>query len=530
MDYFFENSEGIPFPAIQPEFTEGEKIFFGRFRVLTPRGSRDSVLGRGGAGVIHLVRDELMGRTVALKIPLDLVAHDAAAKHDVIRETRRAIELTHPNIVRIHDFHQDRDEWGISMQYVRGRNLDEVRQGERSLLDNHQYFKPCKLQRIKPWIVQLCEALIYAHEDAKLIHRDIKPKNLMLEHRKDGTDKFLLTDFGITQKLRQATITLTKAKDSSSAGTPPYMSPQQLEGKSSSERDDIYAVGATIYDLLTGAPPFFEGDIPHQVKSVKPDRMDERIRMFDLPTPSVDEEWEQWEEVVGSCLTKDQDDRPQSIRKLMSLLGLAGAMAGPAANLSDPGALDKLIEEKDGTDQLIEELRLEAQDKQKEIGEMSRKLAQVHEQLSAKVDELGGREEELHTAREQAAAVSNQLEALQTALKAGEEKKEQLNKQIVSAEARLSESQSSLDTAISRMEELEGGGDEIVRTVINNAISRVSELEERLDETKRQLKAATKSRDQTAKDLQEANDRLRDASSSARRAETPVKDDRAEQK
>lgn len=328
MKFLLHNEENITFPAIRPAYQEGE-LYFDRFRMLTPRDAKDSIIGEGGTGIIHLVRDELLDRIVALKLPHESILRDPGARFDVIRETRQAIELTHPNIVRIHDFHESRRNWGISMQYVRGRNLDEWRHvgstGTRRTIVTYD------VERITAWISQLCDALIYAHEEAHMVHRDIKPKNLMLERWEDGHERLLLTDFGITQKLRMHTMMLSRVQSRTDGkgtmGTLPYMSMQQIHGESASIFDDIYAVGATIYELLTGRPPFYEGSyaqIRTQVETVVPPGMNQRLQDFDIPAREIPDIWE---DAVSACLAKKTGDRPPSIRDLRSRLGLGGAAA-----------------------------------------------------------------------------------------------------------------------------------------------------------------------------------------------------------
>ncbi|RYD31733.1 MAG: serine/threonine protein kinase, partial [Verrucomicrobiaceae bacterium] len=329
MQFQLSNEQGINFPQLSPTYQEGE-LFFNRFRALVPRDARDSIIGEGGTGLIHLVRDELMERIVALKLPHESILRDPSARFDVIRETRQAIELTHPHIVRIHDFHEGKEGWGISMQYVRGMNIDEWRHVGR--IGPRRSIVAYPVDHIIDWITQLCGALVYAHEDARMVHRDIKPKNLMLEKREDGGEKLLLTDFGITQKLRLHTIMLSRTQpgvnEKNTMGTLPYMPWEQIQGSPASALDDVYAVGATIYELLTGRPPFHEGgyeQIRSQIETVVPPPMAERLASFDLPDFHIPSEWE---ETVAACLSKRPEDRPQSIREIASYLKLGVSPLG----------------------------------------------------------------------------------------------------------------------------------------------------------------------------------------------------------
>lgn len=323
VEFHLHNEVGIKFPPLLPVYSEGE-LYFGRFRCLVARSTETSVIGEGGTGRIHLARDEMMDREVALKIPLESILKDPAAREDVIRETRQAMELTHPNIVRIHDFHEDKKHWGISMQYVRGKNLDEWRyEGESGGL--RRSIRPYSVETIRDWVAQLCDALRYAHEDARMVHRDIKPKNLMLEKR-DGGEKIYITDFGISQRLRQHTMMLSRdqtkvGENKGNMGTLPYMSWEQIVGAPASPLDDVYAVGATIYELITGRPPFYDGafeQIKVQIREVVPPSMEQRMFDLGLHVPPPPPEWEQ---VVAACLAKKPEDRPQSIRAVAEALG-----------------------------------------------------------------------------------------------------------------------------------------------------------------------------------------------------------------
>src|SRR5438093_1030635 len=109
------------------------------------------------------------------------------------------------------------------------------------------------------WVEQLCEALAYAHERARVVHRDLKPANLMINTK----GELKITDFGIARSLSDSVSMLTMARGTS--GTLVYMSPQQLDGDKASHLDDIYSVGATLYELLTGKPPFYSGGIERQI-------------------------------------------------------------------------------------------------------------------------------------------------------------------------------------------------------------------------------------------------------------------------
>jgi serine/threonine protein kinase len=195
------------------------------------------ILGRGGMGVVWLARDEELERDVALKFLPDVIVHDRSLLNELKRETKRSLELTHRNIVRIHDFVFDERSACISMEYVDGDTLSNLRaEKERKV------FEP---DEIAGWTIQLCDALDYAHNHARIIHRDLKPANLMVNQKGD----LKVSDFGVARSLGDSMSKLTLA--SGTSGTLVYMSPQQLDGERGTHLDDVYSLGATFYDLLT---------------------------------------------------------------------------------------------------------------------------------------------------------------------------------------------------------------------------------------------------------------------------------------
>ncbi|MEO8353523.1 MAG: protein kinase, partial [Chthoniobacteraceae bacterium] len=164
-----------------------------------------------------------------------------------------------------------------------------------------------------------CQAMDYAHRQARVVHRDLKPANLMVNGRGD----LKVTDFGISRSMSDS---MTRVSMSNSAGTLAYMSPEQALGSPPAAGDDIYAFGATVYDLLTGRPPFFRGNLQVQLETVIPPLMEQRrteLGNSSEPIPAL------WEEVIAACLAKRPADRPQSMIEIANLLGVgAGSTAG----------------------------------------------------------------------------------------------------------------------------------------------------------------------------------------------------------
>ena len=239
-------------------------------------------------GIVWLARDEELERDVALKFLPDLMIHDRSAFDQLRRETKRCLELTHPHIVRIHDFVRDERSGGISMEYIDGETLSNLRAEKEQ-----RVFQP---DEIATWMSQLCDALDYAHTHANVIHCDLKPANLMVNQRGD----LKITDFGIARSLGDSVRRLTLEQGRS--GTLIYMSPQQLNGERCTQLDDIYSLGATIYELLTSKPPFYSGNIDRQICERIAPSMTERRKELDIEPALVPQ---LWEDAVAACLAKD---------------------------------------------------------------------------------------------------------------------------------------------------------------------------------------------------------------------------------
>jgi serine/threonine protein kinase/Flp pilus assembly protein TadD len=290
--------------ATSHEFASGQRVF-GRYTLV-------KVLGRGGMGIVWLARDEELERDVALKFLPDLMIRDHAVFDQLRRETKRCLELTHPHIVRIHDFIHDERSGCISMEYIDGETLSNMRAEKEQ-----KVFEP---DEIASWTRQLCDALDYAHNRAKVIHCDLKPANLMVNQRGD----LKVSDFGIARGLGDSGSRLTVEQGRS--GTLVYMSPQQLNGERCTHLDDIYSLGASIYELLTSKPPFYSGNIDRQICERVAPSMTERRKELDIEPALVPQVWE---DTVAACLEKDPSQRPQSAAEVAQRLQLAARQTIP---------------------------------------------------------------------------------------------------------------------------------------------------------------------------------------------------------
>ncbi len=279
----------------------GDRVFH-RFRLLRQ-------LGRGGMGVVWLARDETLEADVALKFLPDAVRWDVAALAALRRETRRSRELTHPHIVRIHDLHEAEGAAAISMEYMAGGSLHQLR-GARN---------PPVLAcaEIAAWLPGLCAALDHAHAQ-QVVHRDLKPANLLVGA--DGTVK--VSDFGIAQPLFETALRISQWAPS---GTLAYMSALQQFGEPASAADDIYALGATLYELLTGKPPFYTGNLAAQIERRAPDSLAARRHQLGVAGEEIPREWEK---SIAACLAKRPEDRPRTATEVAASLVTPADHAG----------------------------------------------------------------------------------------------------------------------------------------------------------------------------------------------------------
>ena len=174
------------------------------------------------------------------------------------------------------------------MEYIDGDTLSNLRADKP-----RKVFEPNELTE---WVGQLCDALDYAHNDARIVHRDIKPGNLMVNQRGD----LKVSDFGIARSLSDSVSKITMQRKS---GTLLYMSPQQLDGKRSDHLDDIYSLGASVYELLTSRPPFYSGNVDRQIREQVPPSMTQRRKELEIEGTPIDAAWE---EIVRDVWQKNQ--------------------------------------------------------------------------------------------------------------------------------------------------------------------------------------------------------------------------------
>jgi serine/threonine protein kinase len=269
-------------------------------------------LGRGPLGAAWMVLHKSIGREMAARFVPEAWTRNQSAMSALQGQVRKLLEITHPNIVSVQDFVTDGNMAAIITKYVEAEPLHEVkaRAVDRSFTVND----------VQPWLAQLCEALDFAWRQHQAIHGDISPLNLLITRQGD----LRVGDLGLARSLFDV-------RDSEGqplmTGTLAYISPERSSGAPVTPADDVYAFGATVYDLLTSRPPFFRGNVLFQLQSVVPPSMTERRMEFSILGDQIPSEWE---EVIAACLAKKPGDRPRSIREVGERLGLLLPSTGEA--------------------------------------------------------------------------------------------------------------------------------------------------------------------------------------------------------
>lgn len=269
-------------------------------------------LGQGAMGVVYKARDPLIERIVAIKtVNLAGLSRDEADSYEqrFYREAKSAGRLNHPNIVTIHDVGRSDGLAYIAMEFLEGRSL-------RQMLDSGVVLPPDKAVRIA---YQIAKGLAFAHKNG-VVHRDVKPANIMV--LRNGTVKIM--DFGVAL-LPAGSLTLA----GTAFGSPKYMSPEQVVGRPVDGRSDIFSLGAVLYELLTGVPPFCGEDVNAILYQVIND-------MPPAPSSRNPEVPAALDAIVLKAMAKHPDERHQDARDLAKDLCNFREPA-PARLLAGPG-------------------------------------------------------------------------------------------------------------------------------------------------------------------------------------------------
>ncbi len=286
-----------------------------------------ALLGQGAMGIVYRAEHAIIGRQVAIKVLKPDFAEDPEMVSRLIREARTVAAIRHPGIVDVFGFGQLKSTGQpfIVMDYLKGEPLD--------LFVRHH--APMKLPEAAAILDELLSALGAAHA-VGVIHRDLKPGNILLEQLPDGKHRLKLLDFGLARQADKAGGSVKPTNPGTILGTPSFMAPEQIRGTKITPATDLYAVGGIAYQLLTGHLPH-EGGNAIEVLSAKLKYDPIRLLQWQPLLPAAMDAW------VMGLLDRDETRRPQTAeaarRSLQALLETAGKARGtgvvPARSWSD---------------------------------------------------------------------------------------------------------------------------------------------------------------------------------------------------
>ena len=263
--------------------------------LLNDRYQLQETLGTGGMAVVYKARDLMLERSVAVKVLREDFSKDPAFRERFRQEARAAANLSHPNIVTVHDFGLDQGHLFIVMEYMPGTDL-------KSLIKQKERFTVSEALEL---MIQACGGIGYAHR-AGLVHCDVKPHNMLVTPE----GRLKVTDFGIARAL--STISPDEHSDVV-WGSPHYFSPEQAAGRPPSPASDVYSLGVILYEMVTGRLPFVASDATELARMHREDKP-VAPRYYNSSIPSA------LEEIILKVLSKEPSSRYRTADQLGRLL------------------------------------------------------------------------------------------------------------------------------------------------------------------------------------------------------------------
>jgi serine/threonine-protein kinase len=306
----------IEVPEVPQDRFVGRAFARGRFEIISP-------LGEGSIGAVYKARHTGLGILVALKVLHEAFQHDREFGRRFHDEALALSHLDHPNLIHIQDFGQDPDEslLYISMAFVEGETLRGI---QKKLPD-----KTFPLPRIVNLMAQACAGLGHAH-DRGLIHRDVKPDNMMIVTREDDdgntTELVKVLDFGFAVPPKVSGEVAQRL-----AGTPVYMSPEQCLGQELDGRSDLYAIGIMLFEMATGRVPFLARDA-ETIRKLHVRQPAPRVSQY---VPDVDP---RFDAIVAKALSKRREDRQANLTELRTELRALLTKPQPVAEKPPPSS------------------------------------------------------------------------------------------------------------------------------------------------------------------------------------------------
>lgn len=296
------------------------KSLAGRYQI-------EELMGQGGMSAVYKANDPNLKRMVAVKLIHEHLSTDPGFVSRFEEEAAAIAQLRHPNIVQVFDFNVEDDTYYMVMEFIPGETLQDqlkrLNEADRSM----------EIEDVVDYLINICEASDYAH-DRGLIHRDIKPANIMLSVQKQA----ILMDFGIAKIIGGQQHTATGAV----VGTAQYMSPEQIKGEQLDRRSDIYSLGVTLFEMVSGRPPF-EADSAMTLMMM---HINDPVPEVKLLNPDVSPKLVG---VINKALAKSRDDRYQTAGEmavaLREVLGLPTEVppAAAAAAVSDATVVEEAL-------------------------------------------------------------------------------------------------------------------------------------------------------------------------------------------
>jgi serine/threonine-protein kinase len=287
-------------PSLSEAAAEPAELVANRYRIAR-------WLGTGGMGRVYEALDTELGERVALKVLRAGLSEDAIERFR--REVRLTRRIQHPNVARMFDIGESLGQRFLTMELVAGESLLAA------------MGRPMEWTRLKAIALQICAGLAAAH-DKGVVHRDLKPDNILIER---GTERAVLTDFGIARSIDDAAVTQV----GSVVGTPRYMAPEQLAGREVDHRADVFALGVILYELAAGNRPW-SGENPIAIAVAQATQPLTPLRARSVP--------DSFAEIVTRCLALEPADRPASAREVADAIeqGTLDRVSTPAMTIPPP--------------------------------------------------------------------------------------------------------------------------------------------------------------------------------------------------
>jgi serine/threonine protein kinase len=296
------------------------KSIAGRYQI-------EGLMGQGGMSAVYKANDPNLKRVVAVKLIHEHLSSDPGFVGRFEEEAAAIAQLRHPNIVQVFDFDVEEGTYYMVMEFIPGETL------QQQLKRLNEVGRSMEIEDVVGYLIDICEASDYAH-DRGLIHRDIKPANIMLSVQKQA----ILMDFGIAKIIGGQQHTATGAV----VGTAQYMSPEQIKGEQLDRRSDIYSLGVTLFEMVSGHPPY-EADsaMTLMMMHINDPVPDLKQLNPNIPPTLVS--------VINKALAKTRDDRYQTAGEMAAALrGVLGQpsdapSAAAAAVLSDATVIEEAL-------------------------------------------------------------------------------------------------------------------------------------------------------------------------------------------